>query len=301
MRNLLIFLKVDEKKAQELADAIWDWKDSDNEPVGTQGDTEIAYYTELARKMAGSAGGSVSTVYPKNAPFDTVDELLQIPGMTPQIFYGCDPEQGESPDFFPVRSMRAYRKRLPGLRDLVTVRTQDLNLNTVGYEVLAAVCACATKNLDSGRSMAEKIITFRQGGSGSKEINNNHAFRKLEDVEMVTGLSGGFVSLMKQAVPELTIQSDHFTIYCRAEAGKKRRRIYSSGSARFDEEQLPSARVVAECERSTLVFEQEYFKKEYPPPGCLRQAAQAMIFPGIASTTRQWFVPVTYVLRWISD
>jgi hypothetical protein len=220
--------------------------------------------------------------------------------MTPQLFYGYDPAKESAPEFFPARSTRSHRRHMPGLRDLLTVRAQALNINTAGYEVMAALCAYATKDTGSGRSLAEKIITFRQGGRTDK-ISNNHAFRRLDDLQLVAGMSPGFLSLMKQAVPWLTIESEHFTIYCRAEAGKGRAPVRGSGGSREEKQPPPSANVVVQCLRAIMVYDLSQFPEGSPPPGCRRQSALRMNFGPVSKTNEQWYVPVTYVQRWISE
>jgi type II secretory pathway component PulK len=65
------------KATQEIADSIVDWRDPD-ESAQAQG-AENAYYQALA------------TPYKcKNGPFDTVEEMLLVRGMTPEILYGED-------------------------------------------------------------------------------------------------------------------------------------------------------------------------------------------------------------------
>lgn len=304
LKNLLLVLNVDDKKAQTLVEAIWDWKDPDDTPISlTAGpeETEISYYTMKGRRNGSFSndGKSVKVVRPKNARFGTVDELLEVPGMTPELFYGYDPARETNPSFFPTYASKKHR---PGLRDLVTVRSEYLNINTAGIEVMTALCACATQDLTSARSLAEKIITYRQQSRG-KSINNNQAFRSIENLELVSGITPGFISLMKRAVPLLTIQSENFTIYCQAEVGKTLKQVYSSVSADVSDKPLPSFRVVVQCSRSVIVFEPDQFKKQKSPPGCRRAMETAVTDDKkpLAVDLLQWYVPVVYVERWISE
>lgn len=69
----------EEINPQHIVDAILDWRDADRAARGEQTDTEGAYYEQL------------STPYKvKNGPFDTVEELLLVKGVTPQVLYGED-------------------------------------------------------------------------------------------------------------------------------------------------------------------------------------------------------------------
>ena len=62
---------------EEIADAIMDWIDEDDEP--REYGCESEYYTQL------DPGYDV-----KNAPLDTVEELMLVRGVTPTLLYGLD-------------------------------------------------------------------------------------------------------------------------------------------------------------------------------------------------------------------
>src|SRR4051812_19085759 len=59
----------------DVANAIGDWKDGDSEVKGSGAETE--YYMSLPTPYAC-----------KNAPFETVEELLLVRGVTPELLYG---------------------------------------------------------------------------------------------------------------------------------------------------------------------------------------------------------------------
>ena len=62
---------------EDVADAILDWIDTDDEP--REYGCEIEYYSGLDPSYA-----------PKNGPLDTVEELLLVRGVTPQLLFGAD-------------------------------------------------------------------------------------------------------------------------------------------------------------------------------------------------------------------
>lgn len=64
---------------QRIVDAILDWRDADSDPHGEDVDTEGDYYRKLDRPYL-----------VKNGPFDTVEELLLVKGMTAKLLYGED-------------------------------------------------------------------------------------------------------------------------------------------------------------------------------------------------------------------
>lgn len=73
----------DSAQAEEIADAVVDWRDADDEPelLGAESD----YYLNLEQPYRA-----------KNAPFDSPFELLLVRGITKEIFYG-DAELGTPP------------------------------------------------------------------------------------------------------------------------------------------------------------------------------------------------------------
>ena len=96
---------------EDPVDAILDWMDSDNQPRPNGAESD--YY------------GSLEVPYGcKNGPFDSVEELLLVRGITPELYFG-DPNLGQLP-----------------LTELLTVhghRTGRVNLNTAPIEVLTAI------------------------------------------------------------------------------------------------------------------------------------------------------------------
>jgi hypothetical protein len=62
---------------EDVADAILDWLDPDDTP--REAGAEVDYYSGLSPAYA-----------PKNGPVDTVEELLLVRGVTPQLLFGVD-------------------------------------------------------------------------------------------------------------------------------------------------------------------------------------------------------------------
>ncbi len=69
----------DQVDPQIIVDAIIDWRDSDATPSGEDAGTEGEYYRSLEKPYR-----------VKNAPLDTVEELLLVKGVTPEVLYGED-------------------------------------------------------------------------------------------------------------------------------------------------------------------------------------------------------------------
>lgn len=83
-RQLMILVRAvvgdsDEVDPLDIVDAILDWRDADTSPRSPERDTEGSYYRRLP-----------SPYRVRNGPFDTVEELLLVKGVTGQILYGED-------------------------------------------------------------------------------------------------------------------------------------------------------------------------------------------------------------------
>jgi len=116
--------RMEQRKAEELVDAIKDWIDADDEATGAG--AESGYYAALERPYA-----------VKNAPLDCIEELLMIKGVTRELFYGA----GKS----------------PGLAGCLTVAGDGLiNINTAPKPVLGALAAEMTAGL------ADKFDEYRR-------------------------------------------------------------------------------------------------------------------------------------------
>lgn len=81
LKNLLINYGIEEAQATSIVDAIMDWKDPDDipRPKGAESD----YYQSLPKPYKA-----------KNAPFESVDELIHVKGITKEILYGSDNKKG---------------------------------------------------------------------------------------------------------------------------------------------------------------------------------------------------------------
>jgi general secretion pathway protein K len=81
MKNLLINSGVSTENADVIVDSILDWKDPDD--LHRLNGAESDYYLSLPNPYRA-----------KNANFDTVEELLLVRGVTPEILYGDGEKQG---------------------------------------------------------------------------------------------------------------------------------------------------------------------------------------------------------------
>lgn len=132
LKQVFLNLGMEQKFAEALADAILDWRDPDD--LKRLNGAERDYYLSLP------------TPYPaKDAPFDSVDELLLVRGVTHQLFFGQDGI---------------------ALREIFTVygdQQGQINLLTASPMVLQA-----TMGIDS--TLAQELVQ-RRAETGSTELS----------------------------------------------------------------------------------------------------------------------------------
>jgi len=149
LRRLIASLGVKETERDIITDSILDWRDDTK--LHRLNGAEDDYYESLPKP------------YPcKDAPFETVEELLLVRGVTSSIFYGCYTTGGEGAE-------ATWRR---GLVDLVTVysRSTRVDANTAPEEVLLSIPGLSEED-------AEKIV----------EARKDEQFKNLNDVRQLLG------------------------------------------------------------------------------------------------------------------
>lgn len=128
LRNLIATLGVEKSEQDIMVDSIMDWKDPDN--LHRINGAEDDYYESLSHPY-----------HCKDGPFDTVEELLLVRGVTPSPFYGSFvTAKGEEKPF--------WQK---GLVDLVTVYTRSfqVDVNAAPIEILLSIPGMTAEVADS--------------------------------------------------------------------------------------------------------------------------------------------------------
>ncbi len=126
------------ENADELVYNLLDWMDSDSFFGHPQYGAESSHYENLKKPYSA-----------KNAPYETLDEILLVKGMTPEIF--------------------------AKLRPYVTVYgTGQVNLNTASREVLEALGFSPTG--------ADQIAKFRSGSDGTDGTGDDGFFTSVNTV-----------------------------------------------------------------------------------------------------------------------
>jgi len=124
LRNLLLNLGLNLDDVDIIVDSVMDWKDSDD--LHRLHGSESDYYMSLPNPYKA-----------KNANFDTLEELLLVKGMTPEILYGAEGKEGII-DFLTVNS-----------------KVTKININAAPREVLLAIPGITPE-------LADAIITIRE-------------------------------------------------------------------------------------------------------------------------------------------
>jgi type II secretory pathway component PulK len=135
-----------------LLDAFLDWIDPDDvpHPDGAESDD---YYLTLEKPYRA-----------KNAPLDTVDELLLIKGFTNTYYYGGvlesdGPGRDDETNTPPIRGLAGF---------LTTYGSRQVNINAASLDVLQAI------SLDIDDSLAREIILEREGDPEFPEENTSY-------------------------------------------------------------------------------------------------------------------------------
>jgi type II secretory pathway component PulK len=148
---------------QEIANAILDWMDTDDTP--RQGGAENDYYS------------AQSPPYQcKNGPFDSLEELLLVQGVTPQLLFGNDRNRNGTLD--PGEDIYGEGQVDRGWSAYLTVYSRESNVNAQGNPRIYLNDANLTElstslNTALGQSLTNFIIAYRlyggtaTGGNGS--------------------------------------------------------------------------------------------------------------------------------------
>jgi len=128
-------LGVEQTLRNELVDCILDWRDIDDIPS-----LNGAEITDYGQVIVGDRR------LPRNGPFESLDELLLVKHMTPEIFYGR----------VELNPATHQYQHIPGVRDLITVRSgrNEINVNNASTDVLGAL-----PKITAG--IVERIVTER--------------------------------------------------------------------------------------------------------------------------------------------
>jgi general secretion pathway protein K len=150
---------VPEEKWPELIDCFMDWTDPGDEHRLNGAEKDDPFYKE--RGYA-----------PKNAPLDTVDELLLIKGFTKEIVYGGPPPD---PKGEPLRGIAHL---------LTTFGDGKVNVNTASREVLLTLTSRG-KMMDEW--VVDDLLKFRMGDDGVPNTKDD-GFTSVQEAIQKSGM-----------------------------------------------------------------------------------------------------------------
>jgi len=238
MQKILEQVGYEEEDAKDVAAAIADYRDPDTQPArqNAPSQAEGYAYAMLSQDADGEAGLEEEDVTPvifRNEDFVSVEELLEVWGVTPEVYFGPgNPEAVEyrarmgpaTTDRFAIKEKRRSRRDdepIIGLKDFFTVHGSGiLNLNTAPQHVLAAY-AEAAGNTD-GDAWAERVIRTRRGGK-DEDIDNGSAFKDTTELN-----ANGEIASVAAAGSSLLpygLSSSTFTVVSEGRVGDVRFRL----------------------------------------------------------------------------
>ncbi len=162
LERLFLALGLDLPSARALVDAVEDWRDPDS--FTRLNGAEESYYLALPEPYR-----------PANADFQSVEELLLVRGVTPELFYGR----------YVVGEDGKVERQL-GLVDCITVDSggPPVNINYAPYPVLLAVPGMEPR-------VANYIVTAREKNPFASVSDLSHEFPVILGGETLSFLSGG--------------------------------------------------------------------------------------------------------------
>jgi len=141
LRRIFTNLGVEEPSKAILVDSIMDWRDPDD--LHRASGAENEYYRSLTPPYTA-----------KNGPFDTVEDLLWVRGMTAELFYGYGDAKGD----------REENKQRVGLREIFTVDSpiDRVNLRTASADVIHALTGIPLEKsrrfVDERKKLSDKTL-----------------------------------------------------------------------------------------------------------------------------------------------
>ena len=141
LRRIFTNLGIEEPSKAILVDSIMDWRDPDD--LHRASGAENDYYRSLTPPYTA-----------KNGPFDTVEDLLWVRGMTAELFYGYGDARGN----------RGENAQRVGLREIFTVDSpiDRVNLRTASADVIHALTGIPLEKIsrfiDERKKLSEKTL-----------------------------------------------------------------------------------------------------------------------------------------------
>ena len=263
MKALLLYYDYDDEDAEEVANALVDFRDPDDKALGQGGDNENEYYSALMGQRIERDQAPEELIYKcPNENYLSVDQLLDVFGVDPVVFHGYDPESVEAKETKirndiamgkrPVaqKKKRSLHERLP-LKDIVTVRGSGrLNINTASVEALTVVLYAAGNlaDLEAAQTAAEAIAKYRGDGRRGHTPRRDDAFKSMADLAKVPGVAAPSVAQISGAGAlgvQLAFRSDTFSVTGIGRVGSVRKTVTAVVARNLDTFNPDDARLMS--------------------------------------------------------
>lgn len=267
LKAMLEYYGMEEPDSDDTARAIIDWRDQDD--VATEGNNEKEnerYSGLMGQKVRANTEAEELIYQCSNEPFITINQLLDVYGITPEIFYGYDPDTEEAREqkmrediAMGKKSRREPRKRKKdqrlALKDIITVRGDNrVNLNTASEEVLTILMYAGSNcaNMETAQAAAESIVDFRGGGRKGRAPDPDDAFRSLSDVAKVPGVNAAAIAQIGQSGLQVGFFSEIYSVVGIGRMGNVQKTLTAIVQRHLDEYNPDDARLVANKRSGTL-------------------------------------------------
>lgn len=155
LKMMLNGFKLDDQQKEIIVDSILDWRDKDE--LYRQNGAESDYYLSLPKPYKS-----------KNGDFESIDELLLVRGVTPEIFYGG---LRDMVTVYPPQDTSGGSEQVSGpSRQEFTFNFNAINVNAAPYRMILSL----PKMTDE---LTKKIVEYR----------NRQEFRSLNDLLSIVG------------------------------------------------------------------------------------------------------------------
>lgn len=196
---------VDVAEASQITDSILDWIDPDDQPRLSGAESD--YYLSLD-----------SPYQAKNGPFDSINELLLVRGVVPDMFHGTDLSQIDVPRSVTGRALMVNKNTGPiytnALRNIFTTTSaRVINLNTTSALVLQAV-------LGVDEATAQAILSRRAGLDGTDGTEDDVPFRSPGELAGIPGINPNAVQAMGRL---FSVRSATFEVEVTVDIGGQQR------------------------------------------------------------------------------
>jgi type II secretory pathway component PulK len=228
-KAMLLFYGYEDEDAEMIANAIVDWRDPDDKATGEPGTTENEYYSALLGQQFRKTGPQEAPIYRcPNENFLTVEQMLDVVGIDPVVYYGFDPDSEDAQETKvrneiaqgrrPVQKRKRGPKMRP-MREILTTRGSGrINLNTAPEEVLAILMFAGNNlaDVEAAKSAAESISKHRgSGGIGARTPRPDDAMKSMADLGKIPGVNAAALAQLSSAGAlgaQLAFRSDTFTV-----------------------------------------------------------------------------------------